>query len=792
MRISVPIDIADGTPDGTTYPNSVEARIDHVVGGEVRRSQGSADTALVTVVNPSPPPVAVKTATPDLVAAGSLFTWNVQATLEPGKVWFDLGWTDRLPTDTSFIRYGTPTCVVTGTATPCSPTLAMTSLSPVSNGDGSTTLGWFVGDVAGEATISRTITLPIQVRYIGDGVAGAAITNVVTGFSNDVDAVATLTGPADPGTFDYPGDPVVGTAEVAEPDLTIIKTATAPGPFQAGDPVAYTVTVTNEGEATAYDVPVSDTPDASLLSLTSTSPLISKGWTSLDPRLEWFIPTIAPGATVTLDVSGIVAGDYMAKGVRETTNTATVVTYTSRPVTEPTARTYPAVQSAATVPLVAQNLTVAKFAGAGCSDVAMVYAPGDSVDWCVVLDNVGDAPAHNVTLSDVLPVGWTYETGSATVDGAASEPTIVTTGAGSQRLMWSFGQVGPADRHVVRYSTIGAAGSGLVTNTVIADSTLPNGDPVPNAPNGFRSTAQAMAAPLGAGLQIAKLPNSQRFACDRAGCPVTWEIVVVNSDDLDLANLVVTDLLPAGLTYDSSDAPAGWSAAAVGAAGSGPGGTTPVTWTASGPFASGADATFELTALVPAGTTERSYLNHAQAVADGVPQVENQALATVYATGSIGDFVWNDVDADGIQDPDELPVAGVTVQLLDANGGVVGTTATDIDGHYLFTGLDPGDYRVRFIPLVGWLFSPAHRASDDVDSDAAADGRTPVITIASGTDDLTQDAGMYLPIPELAVRKSVDVNEVARAAESSGTRCVSPTPASSATPLAPRRRWSTI
>jgi hypothetical protein len=37
--------------------------------------------------------------------------------------------------------------------------------------------------------------------------------------------------------------------------------------------------------------------------------------------------------------------------------------------------------------------------------------------------------------------------------------------------------------------------------------------------------------------------------------------------------------------------------------------------------------------------------------------------------GSIGDFVWNDADGDGVQDPGELGIPGVTVNLYAADGG---------------------------------------------------------------------------------------------------------------------------
>ncbi|MBK9462537.1 MAG: carboxypeptidase regulatory-like domain-containing protein [Sphingobacteriales bacterium] len=56
---------------------------------------------------------------------------------------------------------------------------------------------------------------------------------------------------------------------------------------------------------------------------------------------------------------------------------------------------------------------------------------------------------------------------------------------------------------------------------------------------------------------------------------------------------------------------------------------------------------------------------------------------------SLGNYVWYDVDEDGIQDATETGVDGVTVTLYDGNGAVVATTTTDATGAYEFTGLTP-------------------------------------------------------------------------------------------------------
>ena len=52
-------------------------------------------------------------------------------------------------------------------------------------------------------------------------------------------------------------------------------------------------------------------------------------------------------------------------------------------------------------------------------------------------------------------------------------------------------------------------------------------------------------------------------------------------------------------------------------------------------------------------------------------------------TTGIGNRVWHDANADGIQDPDEMPMADVALSLYQADT-LVAKTLSDADGHYWF------------------------------------------------------------------------------------------------------------
>ncbi|MBL8119000.1 MAG: carboxypeptidase regulatory-like domain-containing protein, partial [Anaerolineae bacterium] len=120
--------------------------------------------------------------------------------------------------------------------------------------------------------------------------------------------------------------------------------------------------------------------------------------------------------------------------------------------------------------------------------------------------------------------------------------------------------------------------------------------------------------------------------------------------------------------------------------------------------------------------------------------------AGLYRLGSLGDYVWEDLNANGLQDVGERALANVNVSLYDGAGNLLATTLTDVDGLYLFDDLTPGQYQVAFELLNGYAFTfEASGADNTVDSNAnRSTGRTPIIDLPSNADDMTWDAGMLI------------------------------------------------
>ena len=126
---------------------------------------------------------------------------------------------------------------------------------------------------------------------------------------------------------------------------------------------------------------------------------------------------------------------------------------------------------------------------------------------------------------------------------------------------------------------------------------------------------------------------------------------------------------------------------------------------------------------------------------------------TVQSLGSIGDFVWDDgviTEGNGFQDTGDVGVGGVMVNLYDGSGTVkLASQVTGSDGKYLFAGLPAGSYLVEFVIPAGsgFIFVSGHPGGPDAaDSDAdPVSGRSGVITLSAGQNDLSWDAGLTKP-----------------------------------------------
>ncbi|NIL99290.1 MAG: hypothetical protein GTO62_19870, partial [Planctomycetales bacterium] len=113
---------------------------------------------------------------------------------------------------------------------------------------------------------------------------------------------------------------------------------------------------------------------------------------------------------------------------------------------------------------------------------------------------------------------------------------------------------------------------------------------------------------------------------------------------------------------------------------------------------------------------------------------ENDSLTQVLSTTmghyivfdpefALGDFVWEDIDGDGIQDEGEPGMKGISVWLYQGPTDalvLVGQTHTNSDGRYVFVDIMPDtSYQLKFHLSEGYGLTVANAGDDDnKDSDA--------------------------------------------------------------------------
>jgi uncharacterized repeat protein (TIGR01451 family) len=228
------------------------------------------------------------------------------------------------------------------------------------------------------------------------------------------------------------------------PALTIAKTP-ASQTVAAGSQVVWTVTVTNNGNAPASQVSVTDTLPAGF-TFVSANPAICTGTTTLT--------CVFPGPIAGGGGTASVAITVQSPNTCATfTNSVNFTGATTAPATATVTLT-------GCAPPGAPALSVTKTA-----DAATVQ-PGSPIGFTITVSNTGSADANNVTLTDTIPavpgVTWSINggTGAAqcSLTGNSLSCNFGTLSAGQSRSV-----------HIISTAT-SAASCGTFTNVAVANS----------------------------------------------------------------------------------------------------------------------------------------------------------------------------------------------------------------------------------------------------------------------------------------------------------------------------------
>ncbi len=148
---------------------------------------------------------------------------------------------------------------------------------------------------------------------------------------------------------------------------------------------------------------------------------------------------------------------------------------------------------------------------------------------------------------------------------------------------------------------------------------------------------------------------------------------------------------------------------------------------------------------------------------------EASSVASGTAAVSVGDYVWFDVNKDGIQDEADKPIEGAVLSLsgpdgesvTDVDGNIVGSVTSDSNGRYEFANLPvlkTGQaYKVSVIAPNGYL--PTTEGAADRGRGSSAGSATSKGLTKDGDKDLTLDFGFVKPSVSLGDHVWFDRND---------------------------------
>jgi uncharacterized repeat protein (TIGR01451 family) len=333
-------------------------------------------------------------------------------------------------------------------------------------------------------------------------------------------------------------DAQIVPSAVCPVDLHVTKTA-SPNPYTPGQPLTYTVTVTNSGPGTASGFTVSDPLPAQLAGAGFTWTCLAAGDSDCKPSGSGDIsdgpsgsyqgPRVSPGGSLTYTVTGTVPASTSGA----LTNTATV---TPQPGTDDPGCTPSCSGGTNTTMTPSSDLSLTKSANPAVAD------PDDQVVYTLTATNNGPDAEPNASITDTLPAGVTYVSDDGGCNATSLPQLVCPVGAmtnGGTHTVHVTVQVDSDAGGTAPHNTAHVSGTNFDTNALNNDA-----------------AADIRVRPL-ADLAIQKTAATTLGGSPPQANPgdtITYTLSVTNNGPSDSSSETVTDTLPAGVTYVSDTA----------------------------------------------------------------------------------------------------------------------------------------------------------------------------------------------------------------------------------------------
>jgi uncharacterized repeat protein (TIGR01451 family) len=327
---------------------------------------------------------------------------------------------------------------------------------------------------------------------------------------------------------------LTGNGIPASSDLSLTVSG-APNPVNSGATLTYTIVVTNNGPDPTANVVVTDVlPAGVTFSSASASCTNSSGTVTCN------LGTMSPGATVTITIAVTATGAGQVDNSPSVTGTSADPNNTNNSAT-----------SSVTIAAQDADLNISK------SDSPDPVNVNANLTYTITVNNTGPANATNVSMTDALPAGVTFQSLTSPAGWTCTTPAVGASGTVTCTNP-SLAASGQAVFTLVVVPGVGAAGN--ISNTATVTAT--ENDPV-TADNS--ATASTQVNPV-ADLAVTKTDSPDPV---NANSNLTYTISVTNNGPSAASTVALNDPLPAGVTFQSMTPPAGWTCTnpAVGSAG---------------------------------------------------------------------------------------------------------------------------------------------------------------------------------------------------------------------------------
>ena len=339
---------------------------------------------------------------------------------------------------------------------------------------------------------------------VGDLANGASASLVITTQVNITNATIRNVANA---TSDTPGNNTPGnnTTEVdPKADLIVVKEVSKQT-VKTGETVIWTITVTNNGPDTAVNTRVTDKLPAGLVYVTHS------GEGNYDPVSGiWIVGDLANGESKQLAISTI--ANISNKTI---VNVANVTSDTPGDKKNDTNNT--------TVVEDIADLEVIKIV------IGENPHKGDIITWVITVINHGPSDAKNVIVTDRLPSGLIFKE----ADGNYNPDTGV----------WTVGDLANGQTASLKITTIVDITNAEITNVAVVNSTTPDNNTDNNRDNDTTNVDPE------ADLKVIKTVSNPK---PTVGDVITWTITVINLGPDAADDVIVEDMLPAGLKLISA------------------------------------------------------------------------------------------------------------------------------------------------------------------------------------------------------------------------------------------------